>query len=69
MSAHKNVASSSFCVNTSCIFVNISYVYKNTIYVFINISCIYRLSWQNTFFIPAFMIICRDTFLKTSVWK
>ena len=56
MSAHKNVASSSFCVNTSCIFVNISYVYKNTIYVFINISCIYRLSWQNTF-------------LKTSVWK
>lgn len=43
MSAHKNVASSSFCVNTSCIFVNISYVYKNTIYVFINISCIYRL--------------------------
>lgn len=43
MSAHKNVVSPSFCVNTSCIFVNISYVYKNTIYVFINISCIYRL--------------------------
>lgn len=42
MSAHKNVVSPSFCVNTICICVNISYVYKNTIYVFINISCIYR---------------------------
>lgn len=43
MSAHKNVVSPLFCVNTSCIFVFLSYVYKNTIYVFINISCIYRL--------------------------
>ena len=42
MYAHKNVVSSSFCINTSCICVNTSYLYKNTIYVFINISCIYR---------------------------